>query len=251
MPHRRHPGNLLEVNNQRFLIDSGPGTVHSLSFFNLKLDQLQGAFYTHFHLDHIGDLANIITWFQVIPWTAEKEGVTYIAPTFTIYGPVGIKRYIQDILPLTPDRSLPNNIFITEVNSGDKLKFEHFTAEVSKVPHTQESVGYRFTLNNGKVVAITGDTGFGPEVTRLIKNADIAVLECTYSDELYEKMKAFVHHLGPTSAAQLAVAGTIKTLILTHLYPSADAVDSAAIASKTFTTGTVLTAQDGMTISLD
>ena len=68
MPHRRHPGNLLRVNDQRFLVDSGPGTIHSLAMLGVQPDQLSGAFYTHFHHDHVGDLASIIGWFQAVIW---------------------------------------------------------------------------------------------------------------------------------------------------------------------------------------
>jgi ribonuclease BN (tRNA processing enzyme) len=49
-----------------------------------------------------------------------------------------------------------------------------------------------------------------------------AVLECSYSDEFWEKTKTKINHLSPTSAGQQAALGNVKTLVLTHIYPSAD-----------------------------
>lgn len=66
MPHRRSPANLLHTNGKYFLIDSGVGTLHALVQQGVQPPQLSGAFYSHFHLDHIGELVNIITWFQVV-----------------------------------------------------------------------------------------------------------------------------------------------------------------------------------------
>lgn len=250
MPHRKAPANLIDVDGERYLVDSGPGTLHALTTIGVQPDQLNGVFYSHLHLDHVGELANIITWFQVVKWTAEKTDTIYDAPPFSVVGPHGIKGYVEQILPLTPGKNIPSNIRIFEVGSGDLIECMKFAVLVGKTPHTAESIGYRFAFHNGKSLVITGDTGFSSDVSDFIQGTDIAILECSYSDEVYEQTKNDVKHLSPTTAGKLAQIAGVKKLVLTHLYPSADMIDTAAIAQQSFN-GAVVTARDGMIISID
>ncbi len=249
MPQHKAPCNLLTVEDKYFLVDSGAGSLQTLAGMGIEADAITAAFYTHFHIDHIGDLVNILTWYQVYNWTADDLKQPRRDPVFTIYGPVGIKKYIQGILPLTPSGKIPENVMIVEVKPDDIISLNFFSVKVGKVPHTLESVGYRFTFSNGKVIAITGDTGTGAEVVELIKNADVAVLECSYDDAVYQVMQSIVKHLGPTVAGQLAEQADVKTLVLTHFYPSAAAVDTTALANNVFS-GKVISAVDGVSITL-
>lgn len=163
---------------------------------------------------------------------------------------MGIENYIKASLAITPGRDFPDHFKIIEVVPGQRLHLDAFQVEIHKTKHTPESVGYRFNFDDNTSLAISGDTGYDSSVVELIKGADVAVLECSYDDDVYEKTKSVVNHLGPTTAGKLAAAGEIKTLVLTHLYPSADAIDVAAVARQVFN-GEVITAQDGMKIPLN
>lgn len=248
-PHRKAPGNLLEVDDKYYLIDSGPGILQACAAAGFDLNKLAGVFYTHFHFDHIADLATIIPWLHVRRWASSHSGVSDFPIPFTIHGPIGIKKHIESLYEHTALPPLSSFVKIEEMSVNTPLYFDTFIVSAHKVPHTKESVGFRFTFTNQATLAITGDTGYGEEVINLIKDADIALLECSYNDELYAKTKNEVNHLSPTPAAQLAQSASVKTLVLTHLYPYADLVDIHAIANKIFK-GSIKIATDGLSLNI-
>lgn len=165
---------------------------------------MSGVFYTHFHGDHIGDLNNIITWLSVRTWANNYAGDTTRLPVFTIYGPAGLVTYVQNLYKYASLPSMPPCVQFVEVAPNETITLDNCSVTVFKVPHTAESVGYRFTFANGKTLAISGDTAYNNLVINLIKNVDVAVLECSYDDDFHQKTKHEVHHLSPTTAAQLA-----------------------------------------------
>lgn len=216
----------------------------------LTLKILLEFFYTHFHFDHIGDLATIIPWLHVRAWATAHGSVNDTPSQFTIYGPQGIKAYIQSLYQHTFLPPLPNFVQVVELALDRSVNIDNFCVLAHKIPHTKESVGYRFTFANGKTLAVSGDTAHDDAVIDLIKNADVAVLECSYDDALFEKTKDEVRHLSPTTAASLAQRAKAKTLILTHIYPYADAINIEQIARQFFS-GTVIVAYDGLKIEFD
>ena len=51
---------LLEINNNKVLFDTGPGTIRQLLKLKVNLLDIDNIFYTHLHNDHINDLGAII-----------------------------------------------------------------------------------------------------------------------------------------------------------------------------------------------
>ncbi len=250
LPHRKAPCNLVSTGKAHFLVDSGPGSLQALAAQKIDPTTLSGVFYTHFHGDHIGDLNNIITWLWVRTWANNYAGDTTLLPVFTIYGPAGLVTYVQNLYKYASLASMPPCVQFVEVAPNETITLDNCSVTAFKVPHTAESVGYRFTFANGKTLAISGDTAHNNSVINLIKNVDVAVLECSYDDDFHEKTKHEVHHLSPTTAAQLAQQAGAKTLILTHIYPCADIVDIAGIAQKVFN-GKIIVASDGMYATIE
>jgi ribonuclease BN (tRNA processing enzyme) len=249
MPGHGAPCNLLSIDGHNLLIDSGAGSTQALVERGVQPDQLTALFYSHFHHDHIGELANLISWFQVRRLYADKIGHEPVTTAITIYGPIGIKNFVQTkALLVSALAELPDNVSIVEIAPGQEITVGKTTVVTHKTKHTDESLGYRFTSASGHVVAISGDTGFDASIVPLIKDADIAVLECSYDDADYEKTKSFFNHLGPTAAGTLAQQANAKTLVLTHLYPCALAINVVGIAKKVFD-GTVIMAVDGKQIT--
>jgi ribonuclease BN (tRNA processing enzyme) len=117
------------------------------------------------------------------------------------------------------------------------LDFPGFRLIWDKVLHKTESVGYRFELNK-KVICISGDTGYCSELTRLCLDTDLAILECSYPDEL-----AVEGHLSPSLAGKIAADGKAKKLILTHFYPGTTKSDLVSVA-KNFYKGPIELAED-------
>jgi len=108
------------------------------------------------------------------------------------------------------------------------LDFPGFRVIWGKVIHKNESVGYRFEIDH-KSICISGDTGYCPEVARMCHTVDIAVLECSFPDEL-----AVEGHLSPSLAGKLAADGNARRLVLTHFYPATARNNLIEVAAKFF-----------------
>jgi ribonuclease BN (tRNA processing enzyme) len=114
----------------------------------------------------------------------------------------------------------------------------------------------------------TGDTGWSDAVIDLARGADVLVTEVTDTDDVIGLMKRngawqaktdseqegwlrHMHeeHLTPEEVGRLAAQAGVKTVVMTHLSPSADPNDDFAryaIAAKKYFSGSVLIAKDLM-----
>ena len=107
----RHPSaQLLQFHREACLIDCGEGTQLQMSNFGIRRSKISYIFISHLHGDHIYGLPGLITSYN-----------HYVrSEPLTIYGPIGIKRFIE------------NSVFIT----GNALNFELNVIEFdADVPH--------------------------------------------------------------------------------------------------------------------
>lgn len=198
---------LIKHKNLNILVDAGPGTYTRLKEVNIKSNELNYIFITHFHPDHVSDLIPILFSLANLP---ETEGRV----SLNVIGPVGLNNFIKGM-----ELSYGNwlEIFRTKFNlielTNEIFLYEDFTFIWKKLKHTHESIGYRFEFND-KVVAISGDSGYCSELIELSQNADIAILECAYPDSFQVE-----GHLSPGLVGKIAQQIKVKKIVLTHLYP--------------------------------
>ncbi len=82
----RHPSaQVLQVRNELFLVDCGEGTQLQMSTYNIRRSRISLIFISHLHGDHIYGLPGLITSFNHYGRTE----------TLTLYGPIGIKKFID------------------------------------------------------------------------------------------------------------------------------------------------------------
>jgi ribonuclease BN (tRNA processing enzyme) len=109
---------------------------------------------------------------------------------------------------------------------------------VHPTPHTPESVALSVTAPEGRVV-YTGDTGPSAELAAWAEGCDLLLAECSLPDG-----QGVEGHLTPGSAADLAAGARAGRLVVTHLYPSIEAVDVRAAIARRYA-GPVTVASDG------
>jgi ribonuclease BN (tRNA processing enzyme) len=224
---RNSPGYYLQFNNEHFLIDSGSGTLHALATNDIDYTNLDGIFYTHFHIDHIGDMEPILFAFRYNPLLKREKPLK-------LYGPTGLKSLIDNYFNKVGEEAKPTGfpIEIIEVKDGDKIKLETGCVKIKHVKHSKESVGYRFEDKENKIITFSGDTGKCQSLIDLAKNADLAIFEASMPEEVTEllqnnnKMDSFSKyidtHLTPSLAGKLAKQACVKKLVLSHIYPATD-----------------------------
>lgn len=275
---RSQPANLLVVNGKPWIVDCGDGAMERLAGAGFNPTQVDIAFISHLHLDHIGGLQGLIgvRWFFLQPKNM-----------LTIYGPPGTDTVVAGVLQsLAPSVrmglgfgvQLPTPQQLTRVvivNNGSDLNVDGVRVRSVRNSHFDESPGrpadngsqslsYRFDYQ-GYAIGFTGDTGPSASVTRLEKGVDLLVSEVfdvpamiafmTHNAKfaIPPQVKAGMiqhfetQHLTPQEAGKIAAEARVGRLVFTHLGipgpTNAEAAELIRSAHETFK-GEVIVAHD-------
>ena len=205
---RGAPGILIKIDNNQLLFDSGPGTLVRLLKAGVDYKSIEHAFYTHTHSDHSADLVPFI---QSL-WTTPNFERT---KSLNLYGPSKFENFVRTLSHAfgswVIDPVFP--LLIKELQN-DQINFSNFVVTCRPMKHSNFSIGYRIEDNDNHSIVYSGDTAYNENIIELAQNADILILECSFP----EKRKKS-GHLIPTEAAKIAAQSNCKKLVLTHLYP--------------------------------
>jgi len=135
--NNRHPSSqILSYHNSSYLIDCGEGTQLQMSTHKVKRSKIGHVFISHLHGDHIFGLPGLITSFSL---QGRVEDLT-------VFGPVGIKKYLDTIIEVSGSH-LSYNLYINEIIPDQNKKiFEDSHVIVYSFPlkHRISTSGYRF-----------------------------------------------------------------------------------------------------------
>ncbi len=202
---RHAPGYLLEGDGTRCLIDCGSGTLLQLERLQKSFHTLDGAFITHTHPDHIGDLIPMVHAFRL-------PGLVRCAP-FHLFGPPGfIDFFDRFVAPIaTPPDSFP--FHVAEISPCQS--WAGMTVRAQPTIHSDRlaSVAYRFE-KDGKSIVFTGDCDYDPALVDFVSGADLLVIDCSTLEA--DKVKG---HLSAEQVGLVAAQARVGRLIPTHFYP--------------------------------
>ncbi len=190
---------LIEIDNSKILIDCGIGSYHRLEQIGVGLAEIDAVCITHHHLDHNGDLLNILK----ARWLLNCD-------MLKIFGPAGTKSFFESLLEAYPYLRGKLKFEIEE-----RKKFTLGGARFKALPtiHSIESQGY--VIDNA--LAISGDT-------RAFK--DFISQECDVM--VHELSLPFGYdadyHTTPENLKNQLEHCRADRVYLTHLYPMAHAV---------------------------
>ncbi len=127
---------LLEVENRHFLIDCGEGTQIQLRKAKIKFSKIDHIFISHLHGDHVFGLIGLISTLRLLGRNKPLH----------IFGPKGIKSFIEHQLKLTESNLLYELIFCELDNKYSEKIFEDDKVEVHTIPlnHRIYTNGYLF-----------------------------------------------------------------------------------------------------------
>jgi ribonuclease BN (tRNA processing enzyme) len=150
------------------LLDCGPGVLGRLRENGpLAIDAIA---ITHFHLDHWGDL---------VPWAwlaaygeAGRRPELWLPPNGT--------EELATFASIWGNPHMFEQPFeLREYEPGTPFEAAGFRIEARRVPHyTLAAHGFRVS-DNGRLLAYSGDSGPGEELTALAQNADLFLCEAT------------------------------------------------------------------------
>ncbi|MEM1982050.1 MAG: ribonuclease Z [Sulfolobales archaeon] len=185
------------------LLDAGEGTQKYLTLAGLSLAKVTNVFITHLHGDHVLGLIPLM----------ESRSLLGIEKGLTIYGPPGIKEYIQHnlrILNFTP-------IYPYEVIEGGKFNLENnkYSAESFPVTHSVNTLGVKLRIRN-KTIVYTSDSKPCDAIIKNAEKADVLIHDSTYSYIDSDKAREYMHSTSVEAALDAALSD-VKTLVLTHV----------------------------------
>lgn len=124
---------LLEERNAIWLFDVGEATQHQILNTTIRPRKIEKIFITHLHGDHIFGLPGLLS-------SRSFQGGN---EPLTIYGPVGIKRFVTTALQVSESRLSYPLHFVEIDHEGEVFHDKTFTVTAKKLDHKIACYGYR------------------------------------------------------------------------------------------------------------
>jgi ribonuclease BN (tRNA processing enzyme) len=236
---RNSAGYFVETPDARVMMDCGAGTLHALARYGLPWERMTHLFVSHFHVDHVGELASLFFAFRHgMPKPRTQP--------LTVLGPQGLDKVMSG-LQQTFESNLFDSKFPVELRMlepGDRFELGIGSLlSVAKTPHTGESLAVRID-SDGRSVCYTGDTGYSEEVAGFFNKTSVMVSECSY-----RKPHPGVAHVSISEVARMAVIAEAARLIVTHFYFDVNETELKRELQRDFS-GEVIIGRDGLAIEV-
>jgi ribonuclease BN (tRNA processing enzyme) len=234
---RNSSGYFLETAEARIMLDCGAGTLHALARFGLAWERMTHLFLSHFHVDHIGELASLMFAFRYAMTSERTDPLELI-------GPVGLDRVLRGLSEAFGEKLFnpPFPLNVRQVDPGDVIPIgTDSTVAVCSSPHTNESICARIE-SKGSIFCYTGDTDYDERLASFFSRADLLVSECSFVAR-----RPGVRHLAIADAARIAALAGVKRLLLSHFYFDIAQHDIHAEIRNLYS-GELFCAHDGFTI---
>ena len=251
--NRNPSGQLLNCNDNYYLIDCGEGTQLQMLRFNLKATRINHVFITHLHGDHYFGLIGLLS-------TLHLNGRT--APMY-LFGPAALLeileiqfkysdtklRYPIVFYPCNPNQSeqifedehlivktiilnhrIPCTGFIFQQKERQRKLIKEKVDEVPTAYFSSLKKGIDVELEDGTVLvsenftlpaelprcyAYCTDTLVDEKYFETINNCDTLYHEATFLHELIDRAKE-THHTTALQAAEVAKINNVKKLLIGH-----------------------------------
>lgn len=161
----------------KYQFDAPPTLLPHLKQLKVPVTDIQVIFLTHFHADHFAGLPFLFL---------EYVYMTKRTQDLFIVGPPGVQERMEDFAnrcyeDITRDvgyRRRYVEAAAGQEQSAGPLTFRALT--MNHKAHGVPAMGYRVKIG-GNTVAYTGDTMYCDEIVELGSDADVLVMDCTYT----------------------------------------------------------------------
>ncbi|MGB5993923.1 MAG: MBL fold metallo-hydrolase [Candidatus Deferrimicrobiaceae bacterium] len=231
-PRRGSAGNMVRHGGCTLLVDAGLGTLQKLAVLGVSLAEPDVVAFTHLHLDHTAELAPML-------FSLRNTGIGR-RKALTLLGAPGFRDFHERLRGTYGSwvEAEDYSLLVEEISSRP-VSLGPLVLTAVPVSHTPQSVAFRVEdTETGKVIAFSGDTDVCAGIVTAARNADVAVLECSFPNE--RKVRG---HLTPAEAGELATAARVKKLVLTHFYPECEEADILGQCRETYS-GEIILAED-------
>lgn len=238
---RGSPGYWVEIDEERILLDCGSGTLRTLAGLGLRWERVSLVLLSHFHTDHVGELAPLL--FALKHGTADAR-----VDRLTLLGPPGLLEHVKALAlahgPFILDPGFPLEIVEIVQGGGWSPPEGSFRILTRATPHADPSIACRLEAEDG-VIGYTGDTGPDASLGDFLAGCHLLVAECSNPDGVDAG-----NHLTPATLRDLASRAEPELLVTVHAYPPLEAQDVPDLLRTSGYRGRVLAGEDGMAFSV-
>ena len=227
-------GYLVEHEGFRLLIDPGYAILPRLLQF-VDADDVDAVLVSHGHPDHCADLNPLL---RARTFRDDRPP----APALPVYAPPGA---LRPVLALDRPGALDGAIDLREFTPGGGFGAGPFAVRSWLLPHWVPNAGLRLE-SGGQHLAYTGDSGPSPDLLSLALGTDLLLAEASCAREVPDDSARYLS--SASQAGQLAHRAGAGQLILTHLVPGTDPLDSVEAAAEGYR-GPIAVALPGLVAS--
>jgi len=236
---RNSAGYFIEAGDVRLMMDCGAGTVHALARYGCDWERMTHVYISHFHVDHVGELASLFFAFNY-GMRSERS-----AP-LTIIGPHGLDCVMDGLRQAFGEKlfapKFPVNLCLLAPGARIELSGDSWLA-VAKTPHTDESLAVRVT-SGASSICYTGDTGYSEAVARFFAKTNVMISECSF-----RVRREGVAHVSINDVARMAAFAEAERLIVTHFYFEVDEEEVKGEIRRDYS-GEIIIGRDGLQLSV-
>ena len=192
VPEKAAASVLIELNGMRLIYDFGRGIATRTTEVDLKQDDVEHIFISHFHPDHLSDLD---PYLQAASWSQ----IDVRNKDINIYGPPGTKSFLKKMFAVFEWGKIGRDfaINIHDIKGGElSIMGQHLG-----VVDLHHSHGLRFGQ-----YAIAGDADVNDDLIALLKGTKIAIFDSG--------------HITDKEIVDIAVQTQAQTLVCSHQYRS-------------------------------
>lgn len=241
LPHplRGSPGYWVEMEGERILMDCGSGSLRTLARLDRSWWRVTHVVLTHFHTDHVGDLAPLLFALKHGPRPPRS------APLHLL-GPRGLKAHLKSLAEAhgsyVLDPGFP--VALAEIRPGATWEASSGAFVIRSFPtlHTEAALAYRVESATG-CFGFTGDTGPVEGLAAFLQGCHLMVSECSNPEG-----SEMENHLTPGELAVLARGVRPELLLNVHSYPPLDPEEVPDLLRQAGYTGWAEAGRDGMEI---
>ena len=232
---RRQSCVVAETGGETLVFDLGSGAMRGMLHAGLDPFTVDRIFFTHFHPDHTVDVVPLLFSMK---YGAEEERTRPLYLT----GPEPFRSFWGSVTDVWGEWMLgdyPTEISELPHECASPLDLPGCRLSWAPAEHRPESIAYRLDGESGAFV-YAGDTEYSESVVELARGARTLLVECSFPDD-----SPVPGHLTPSSAARIASEAGVERVVLTHIYPMAEALDLPSEIGRGYD-GEVMVAEDGL-----
>ena len=188
------------------LLDLGSGAFGALQR-HLPPEDLDAVLVSHLHPDHCVDLCGLYVFRRYRPGGPLPQRLP-------VHGPAGAAERLAMMYHGLEPGGMEGQFDFGVVKDAVSLTIGPFTVTPYAVNHPVEAYGYRVEAN-GAVLAFTGDTDACDNLTPLLRDADLALVDSAFVDG--RDTVTGIHMSGARAAQAAVLAGGVQRLVLTHI----------------------------------